>query len=836
MSRRTRSRTIIYVSAAEPTAPPPTVGPAAPQRLVVPAGGTLQLDCSSAQADVVALWSRLEGQQLSQGASQLNGQLTIVDMQPADEGVYICTMTDPQDPGYREEMRAEVRVPRATRLTIKPERQTARQGGSAELQCQASDGSAGGEVRWSRAGQPLPAGAEQAGGSLLLRNIAPADRGVYVCSVDGAQSSAIVEVERLEHPVVELYPATSQQVVSGGSALIQCRVTAGQPEPQLSWTRADGSPLPRSAEQVSGGVIRFLRVTGEEDGQYVCTATNAAGSARALAILDVMSPPVIRLEQPTLYRVSEGQRVQLRCSASGDPTPSVTWEGGGVRSGLSGVPGRTILHIDDASAADAGVYTCRAENDAGRASDRLRLVVEPADDGRRPAAGGGRPPVYPTGSARPSEEVYVVPLNGSAELICLVEGSSPPVRISWVRSSGNMPDNHEVRDGTLYIFRVQKEAEGTYTCLGHGAGQQVLFRADATLRVIEPPRPPRVQVEPLRQVVQLGDAVSIQCSATGDEPISVSWERLSGPMPDSASVVQGIIAFSSIAESDAGRYICVAENTAGRAQGVAEVLVSEGARIVAFDRDVRAYVGGTVTMRCDSSGFDGRISWSREEGPLPDSAVADDISLTLSDVDESAAGRYVCWVLDQYGRRQEDVITLQIEPPGPEPLAVACAPGMFPCMSGECLAIGDFCDGQPDCADGSDESGCSPQYGQGRNAALSLPPEETPLESTASDAVADDTATDGAVADDTAADDTAADDDAAYDTAANDAVADDTAADDTAGRRRRGLRHRGRRRRGRRYCGRRHRGRRRRGLRHRDRRRRGLRHRGRRRRGRRHRG
>ena len=31
--------------------------------------------------------------------------------------------------------------------------------------------------------------------------------------------------------------------------------------------------------------------------------------------------------------------------------------------------------------------------------------------------------------------------------------------------------------------------------------------------------------------------------------------------------------FTSISESDAGRYICLAENQAGRAEGIAEVIV-----------------------------------------------------------------------------------------------------------------------------------------------------------------------------------------------------------------------------------------------------------------------
>ena len=61
---------------------------------------------------------------------------------------------------------------------------------------------------------------------------------------------------------------------------------------------------------------------------------------------------------------------------------------------------------------------------------------------------------------------------------------------------------------------------------------------------------------------------------------------------------------------------------------VPAVSTAGGASIVAFERDVRAYLGSTVTLRCDSSGFEGRIGWSRPDAQLPERAVADDTSLT----------------------------------------------------------------------------------------------------------------------------------------------------------------------------------------------------------------
>lgn len=61
-----------------------------------------------------------------------------------------------------------------------------------------------------------------------------------------------------EVPAIELYPEATQTVIRGGSALFQCRVTAGIPTPTVEWIRADGSPFTSSTEIVNSGVIRYI--------------------------------------------------------------------------------------------------------------------------------------------------------------------------------------------------------------------------------------------------------------------------------------------------------------------------------------------------------------------------------------------------------------------------------------------------------------------------------------------------------------------------------------------------------------------------------------------------
>jgi len=41
------------------------------------------------------------------------------------------------------------------------------------------------------------------------------------------------------------------------------------------------------------------------------------------------------------------------------------------------------------------------------------------------------------------------------------------------------------------------------------------------------PEPPRITLNPSRQVVKRGDNTQVICTAEGDQPISITWSKLS---------------------------------------------------------------------------------------------------------------------------------------------------------------------------------------------------------------------------------------------------------------------------------------------------------------------
>lgn len=77
-----------------------------------------------------------------------------------------------------------------------------------------------------------------------------------------------------------------------------------------------------------------MQITSQEEGEYICTATNAAGSASASAHIIVHIPPKIQVtpaQQDIIRKL--GDYLRLECQATGNPEPSVGW----TKYGYSGL-------------------------------------------------------------------------------------------------------------------------------------------------------------------------------------------------------------------------------------------------------------------------------------------------------------------------------------------------------------------------------------------------------------------------------------------------------------------------------------------------------------------
>ncbi|XP_060809746.1 basement membrane-specific heparan sulfate proteoglycan core protein isoform X4 [Amyelois transitella] len=547
-------------------------------------------------------------------------------------------------------------------------------GGSVTFNCHARSRMVNGNlpVRWSKAGGYLPrnrAIVDENSGTLIIMQLQKTDTGKYICQTTDGQSTnqavaTLTVGDNLRRaPEVSIEPAVNEYN-EGDRIELVCRAS-GNPEPTISWRRADArKPLPNSAT-IYGGALIIEEAVEDDSGDYRCIASNSEGSSDRIALIVVRPRPHTPQQRDRLTvsnttpMVNEGNSTSVTCTGTpGIPAGTIQW----VRQDRTDLQYNVrsengVLYIENAQPDNQGVYVCQTlysrVNPVVITLHVIPIVSPPEDE----------PNITLSVSS------LRIPTGGSGSVDCIPSGYPLPV-VKWTRNGGQFGPGTSQRGNTLMITNAQNDDQDYYQCEAILNGEP---RSNIYIYIeIEKREVPQVRIYPEDpQPVTIGDSYELHCRVLAGVPEpDVTWES-SRPMTPNAQILpNNILKFENIDVNDEGSYTCTASNIAGKANATAFVKVQSYPVIsMTPSNQILAQLGDAINFQCRASGVPlPFVSIKYENGneivpPTPGSAW-----LRIQSASERDAGAYRCVASSSAGTLDEPfIIDLNRENPEYDP-------------------------------------------------------------------------------------------------------------------------------------------------------------------------
>ncbi|XP_076297124.1 Down syndrome cell adhesion molecule 1 isoform X41 [Lasioglossum baleicum] len=520
----------------------------------------------------------------------------------------------------------------------------------------------------------------QVSGTLIIREARVEDSGKYLCIVNNSVGGESVEtVLTVTAPLAAEIEPSTQTIDFGRPATFTCNVR-GNPIKTISWLK-DGKPL-----GLEDHVLRIESVKKEDKGMYQCFVRNDQESAQATAELKLggrFEPPQIRhaFREETLQ---PGPSMFLKCVASGNPTPEITWELDGKRLSNTErlqvgqyvtVNGDVVSHLNISSihTNDGGLYKCIAASKVGSAEHSARLNV------------------YGLPFIRHMDKKAIV-AGETLRVTCPVAGY-PIESIVWERDTRVLPINRKQKvfpNGTLIIENVERMSDqATYTCVARNA-QGYSARGTLEVQVMVGP-----QLAPFsfgEEAANAGEMATVQCAVIkGDLPLKIIWSlngrpieagRVSGDHgynnPDiivsRGSKRISTLTIDSVAARHAGEYKCTATNAAGSTSHTSVLSVNVPPRWILEPTDKAFAQGSDARVECKADGFPKpQVTWKRAAGDTPGDYTdlklsnpdisVEDGTLSINNIQKTNEGYYLCEAVNGIGSGLSAVILISVQAP-----------------------------------------------------------------------------------------------------------------------------------------------------------------------------
>ncbi|XP_044270324.1 Down syndrome cell adhesion molecule-like protein Dscam2 isoform X46 [Tribolium madens] len=511
---------------------------------------------------------------------------------------------------------------------------------------------------------------KQVAGTLIIREAKVEDSGKYLCVVNNSVGGESVEtVLTVTAPLKAKIEPQVQTIDFGRPATFTCNFE-GNPIKTISWLK-DGHPIDHNE-----AVLRIESVRKEDKGMYQCFIRNDQESAEATAELKLggrFEPPQIRhaFNEET---VQPGNSVFLKCIASGNPTPEITWELYGRRLSNSErnqigqyvtVNGDVVSHLNITAihTNDGGLYRCVASSKVGSADHSARINV------------------YGLPFVRSMEKQAIV-AGGTLIVHCPFAGH-PVDSVVWERDGRQLPINRKQKvfiNGTLIIENVERASDqATYDCVAKNSQG---YSARGSLEVQVMVAPQILHFDFGGEPVNSGDLASLTCSVfKGDLPVNISWYHDNKMVRDSDGILVSTagrkistLSIDLVQAQHAGTYTCLAQNRAGTTSYSADLLVNVPPRWILEPTDKAFAQGSDAAVECKADGFPKPVvTWKRATGVSPGDykdfkpnnpdIKVEDGTLTINNIQKTNEGYYLCEAVNGIGSGLSAVIQISVQAP-----------------------------------------------------------------------------------------------------------------------------------------------------------------------------
>ncbi|XP_025019182.1 hemicentin-1 [Python bivittatus] len=594
-----------------------------------------------------------------------NLSLEIKTVKLSDAGEYSCVASN--EGGFT---RASVflTVQEPPKAIVSPKNQSFTEGSEVSVSCSAT-GYPKPTVVWTHNDIFLMASHRYRltpGGTLIIKNAVPKDAGIYGCLASNAAGTVkeTAVLTYIEFPRVTVVQ-NELLIALGDTSIMECK-SSGVPPPSIKWFKGDLEL--RATEfliiDFSRGILRIQETQDLDAGDYMCVATNDAGTASGKITLDVGSSPVFT-QEPSDVSVDIGSNVTLACYVQGYPEPKVKWQR------LDGTPLfsrhfavssvsqlRTgALSIHNLWVNDEGTYICEAENQFGKIASKPATVTV-------------------TGLVAPligmSPATANVIEGQQLTLSCVLLAGNPIPERKWIKNSMVVVQNPYISlrsDGSLHLERVRLQDAGDYTCTaGNVVGTD---NKTTTVNIFVPP------------IIQHGQQifstiedvpVTLPCKASGIPKPSIVWSKKGEVISPSSlkfsAGSDGSLYVVSPGGEESGEYICTATNAAGYATRKVQLMVYVKPRISrpgiqqgsSSDNptEISVTVGEEVTLPCEVKSLPPPIiTWAKEMQLIspfsPRHTLLSSGSMKITETWVSDDGLYICVATNIAGNATQKV-------------------------------------------------------------------------------------------------------------------------------------------------------------------------------------